>query len=93
MANSWAAGQLTTNSGNITTTTTGTLFQTKAYFPTAGTCTLSGDFELAFSAQPTTNSVIDYGFFIANQTNPYAPTDGVYFRLSASGLQGICNYN
>lgn len=93
MTNAWTAGQLTTNSGNITTTTTGTLFQTKAYFPTVWTCTLSGDFELAFSAQPTTNTIIDYGFFIANQTNPYAPTDWVYFRLNSSGLQWVVNYN
>jgi hypothetical protein len=93
MTNTWTAGQLTTNGSSITTTTTGTLFQTRAMFPTTGTCTLSGDFELAFSAQPVTNTLIDFGFFQAPNTNPYAPTDGVYFRLNSSGLQGIVNNN
>lgn len=93
MTNAWTAGQMTTNATNITTTTTGTLFQTRAFFPTTGTCTLSGDVELAFSQQPTTNSIIDFGFFLAPNANPYAPTDGVYFRLNSSGLQGIVNSN
>lgn len=93
MTNAWTAGQMTTNATNITTTTTGTLFQTRAFFPTTGTCTLSGDVELAFSQQPTTNTIVDFGFFLAPNTNPYAPTDGVYFRLNSSGLQGIVNSN
>lgn len=93
MTNTWTAGQLTTNATNITTTTTGTLFQTRAFFPATGTCTLSGDVELAFSQQPTTNVIVDFGFFLAPTTNPYAPTDGVYFRLNSSGLQGIVNSN
>lgn len=93
MTNVWSAGQLTTNSNSITTTTTGTLFQTRSMFPTTGTCTLSGDFELGFSNQPTANTIIDFGFFLAPNANPYAPTDGVYFRLNANGLQGISANN
>lgn len=93
MAATWTAGQFTTNSGNITTTTTGLLFQTRATFPATGTCTLSGDIELGFTQQPTSNTIVDFGFFLAPASNPYAPTDGVYFRLNASGLQGIVNSN
>lgn len=93
MAGAFSAGQFTTNSSNITTTTTGLLFQTRAMFPTTGTCTLSGDVELWFTAQPNANTIVDYGFFLAPATNPYAPTDGVYFRLNNSGLQGIVNSN
>jgi len=93
MAATWTAGQLTTNSGNIVTTTTGLLFQTRATFPATGTCTLSGDIELGFTAQPTTNTIVDFWFFLAPTSNPYAPTDGVYFRLNWSGLQGIVNSN
>lgn len=93
MTGTWTAGQFTTNGSGITTTTTGIGFSTYATFPTIGTCTLSGDIELAFSAQPTTNSIIDFGFFLRPAVNPYAPTDGVYFRLNSSGLQGIANYN
>lgn len=93
MAAAWSAWQLTTNSGNITTTTTGLLFQTRATFPATGTCTLSWDIELWFSQQPTTNTIVDFWFFLAPAANPYAPTDGVYFRLNASGLQWIVNSN
>ncbi len=93
MAATWSAGQFTTNSGNITTATTGLLFQTRATFPATGTCTLSGDIELGFTQKPTINTIVDFGFFLAPATNPYAPTDGVYFRLNASGLQGIINSN
>lgn len=93
MAATWTAWQFTTNSGNITTTTTGLLLQTRAVFPATGTCTLSWDVELGFTQQPTANTIVDFGFFLAPASNPYAPTDWVYIRLNASGLQGIVNSN
>ncbi|MGK3946416.1 hypothetical protein ABK046_49680, partial [Streptomyces caeruleatus] len=77
MTNSWTACQLTTNSSSITTTTTGTQVATYASFPNTGTQTLSADFELAFSAQPTTNSFIEFGLGLAG-TQTTAPTDGVF---------------
>jgi len=89
----WAAGNLTTNGTSITTTTTGVSVGSYAYFPNMGTQTLSFDFEMAFSAQPVANTIIDFGGFIRGAANPYAPTDGVYFRLNSNGLQGIVNYN
>lgn len=92
MTNTWTAGQLTTNGSSITTTTTGTVFNTYATFPTNGTQTLSGDFELGFSAQPQTNSFVEFGFGIPS-TAAVAPTDGVFFRLNSAGLQGIASFN
>ena len=92
MTNTWTAGQLTTNATSITTTTTGTVFATYATFPTNGTQTLSGDFELGFSAQPQTNSFVEFGFGIPS-TVAVAPTDGVFFRLNSAGLQGIGSFN
>ena len=92
MTNTWTAGQLTTNATSITTTTTGTVFQTYAYFPAIGTQTLSLDLELGFSAQPQSNSFVEFGFGLPS-TAAVAPTDGVFFRLSASGLQGIASFN
>jgi hypothetical protein len=92
MANTWTAGQMTTNSGSITTTTTGTQFETYAMFPNTGTQTLSFDCEIAFSAQPTTNSFIEFGLGLPN-TSITAPTDGVFFRLSSAGLLGIAANN
>ncbi len=93
MTAAWTAGNLTTNATSITTTTTAVSIGSYAYFPSIGTQTLSIDMELAFSAQPTTNTIIDFGGFIRGAANPYAPTDGVYFRLNSSGLQGIVNFN
>lgn len=92
MTNTWTAGQLTTNGASITTTTTGTVFATYATFPTNGTQTLSADFELGFSAQPQTNTFIEYGIGIPGAQTA-APGDGVFFRLSSSGLQGIVSFN
>jgi hypothetical protein len=92
MVNAWTAGLMTTNSGSITTTTTGTVFQTYAFFPITGTQTLSNDCELAFSAQPQTNTFVEFGFMLPS-TVAVAPTDGVFFRLNASGLQGIASFN
>lgn len=92
MAATWTAGQFTTNSGSITTTTTGVQLETYATFPNIGTQTLSADFELAFSAQPTANTFIEFGIGLPG-TNTTSPTDGVFFRLSSGGLVGISASN
>jgi hypothetical protein len=92
MANSWAAGQMTTNSASITTITTGTQLTTYATFPTIGTQTLAADFEVGFSAQPQTNSFIEFGLMFGGGATA-APTDGVFFRLNSAGLQGIASFN
>lgn len=93
MANTWAASGLTTNSGNITTTTTGTQLNTYAEFPILGASQLYCEVEGSFTAQPTTNTIVDFGMARMATTNPYAPTDGVYFRLNSSGLFGVINSN
>lgn len=93
MTNAWATSGMSTNSGLITTTTTGTSFRSYATFPTFGTCTTSADMELSFSAWLVQNTVIDFGFGINATTNPYAPTDGVYFRATSAGLVGVANFN
>ena len=93
MAFAWSAAGLTTNSGNITTTTTGGSFATWAEFPILGTSLLYCEFEGSFNANPTTNTIIDLGMFRPATTNPYAPADGVYFRRTSAGLQGVINSN
>jgi len=93
MTNAWTAAGLVTNSGNITTTTTGTSFSTYAEFPILGSCQLYLEIEASFTQQPTTNTVIDFGAFRLNTSNPFAPTDGVYFRLNSAGLVGVINSN
>ena len=93
MVNAWNVGGLTTNNTNITTASTGTLFSTYSYFPIKGTQTLSCDMQVSFSSAPVTNTIIDFGLFTPSVTNPYAPSDGVFFRLTSAGLIGVVNYN
>lgn len=92
LANAWQTGQLTTNSTSITTVNSGTVVNTYAMFPILGTTTLSIDTEIGFSAQPTTNTTIEFGIGLPS-TVLLAPTDGVFFRLNSSGLQGIASFN
>jgi len=84
---------LLSNSGNITTTTTGMTFGTFAQFQVLGTQTLVIETVVAFSAQPNANQVVDFGPFQRGAANPYLPLDGAYFRLSSSGLRGVVNTN
>lgn len=93
MTNTWTTTGLTTNSGNITTVGSGTSFSTYAEFPILGASALYCEIEGSFNAQPVTSSFIEYGLFRPGGATPFAPTDGVSFRLSASGLLGIVNYN
>lgn len=93
MTNAWTAAGLTTNSGNITTTTTGTSFGTYAEFSLLGTAQLYCEATASFSAQPTTNTIVDFGLFRRGGANPYTPTDGAYFRLTSAGLFGVINSN
>ena len=89
----WSAGNLITNNSNITTTTTGAAVSTYAMFPVIGTQTLACDVEVSFTNQPVLNTIIDFGLFLRNGSNPYNPTDGAYFRLTSAGMQGVVNYN
>lgn len=96
MAAAWSTGQVTTNSGSITTTTTGLVIRTYATFPVVKGAHTYVEVELAFStsgASAPANTVVDFGLFIPNAANPYAATDGIYFRFGASGLFGVLNFN
>jgi hypothetical protein len=93
MAFTWSAAGLTTNSGNITTTTTGASFATYAEFPFIGATLMYCEIQASFTALPTTNTTVDFGMQRLATTNPFAATDGVYFRLSSDGLKGVINFN
>lgn len=93
MAATWTAAGFTTNSGNITTTTTGATFGTYAEFPLLGTTQVYVEFTGSFNAATTTNTIIDVGAFRRGGANPYTPTDGVYFRLTSAGMSGVINHN
>lgn len=93
LAYSWTAAGLTTNSANITTASTAGSFATYAEFPLLGASLLYAEFEGSFNAAPTSNTIIDFGLGRTAAANPYAPTDGIYFRLTAAGLRGVINSN
>ena len=94
MTFAYGTGGLATNGSSITTTTTGVSLQTYAMFPLLSSGTnLYAQIECSFSAQPVANTIIDYGMFLRPTSNPYAPTDGAYFRLNSSGLFGVINHN
>lgn len=93
LAPSWTAGGYNTNPTSVVTTTSGATLQTYNFFSVIGTGTLSLDMELAFTALPVSNTIIDFGLFQGSTSNPFAPTDGAYFRLNSAGLQGVINYN
>jgi len=93
MTNTWSAAGLLTNATSITTITTGTSFGTYAMFSMIGNTNLDCEANLSFSAQPQTNTIIDFGFFQRGAANPYAPTDGAYFRLNSSGIFCVTNSN
>jgi len=80
-----------TNSGNITTTTTGCTFGTFAMFPFNGTAPLHCEMSVSFSAQPQSNTIIDFGMFQRGASTAFAPLDGAYFRLTEAGLFGVTN--
>lgn len=93
LTNTWTTAGMTTNGGSVTTTGTGLTFGTYAEFPLITSGLLYCEFTGSLSAALTTNFVIDVGMFRRGSSTAYAPTDGVYFRINASGVFGVINYN
>jgi len=89
----WSTAGLTTNNSGVTTTGTGLTVGTYAEFPIMGGMNMYAEFEASVSNQPPTNATIDFGLFRRGGSYPYAPTDGVYFRINSSGIFGVINYN
>lgn len=92
MTGTFTAGQFTTNGTSITTTTTAVTFGTYAYYQVANNASTYCEMEAGFTAQPTTNTIVDFGMFIRGAANPYTPANGVFFRLNASGLFGVASF-
>jgi hypothetical protein len=90
----WSAAGMLLNASGITTTTTGGAFQAYAEVPMVTATTLYSECALAFpAASCPTNFVFDFGSPRLATTNPYAPTDGVFWRMQPSGLVGVMNFN
>ena len=87
----WNTTGLITNGGNVTTAG-GATISTYAEFPIFGANVLFAEFEASVNASCPTNTIIDWGMF-RKGGSPYDPTDGIFFRLTSAGLQGVVNYN
>jgi hypothetical protein len=88
-----SASGLLTNGSSITTTTTGVSFATQQQFSMTGIAPIYAEANCALSAAVTTNTTIDVGLFSLATTNPYAPTDGAYYRVNSTGIFGVSNFN
>lgn len=85
-------GLLTLNNNSSLTTSAVAQVATRRFFPIIGTFGLSYEFDLALSSTPVANTTAEWGAFIASGTS--APTDGVFWRVNASGeLRAVVNYN
>lgn len=94
MTGSWSGGAFSTNASAITTAGTGCQLLTRQYFPTYGSAQTNVYFKIAFTGTwSVTNKIIDIGLMTGNTSTPYAPTDGVFFRATSSGLFGVISVN
>lgn len=84
---------LVTNSTSITAINTGATFSTYRWFPIYNhQIPIYCEFTAKIDAALATNTNIDVGLFNAGTTPTFAPTDGVYFSFTSSGIQGVINH-
>lgn len=87
-----AGGGLTLNNGNSVAAAAVANIRTYRTFPLFLSYAVYTDIELLFTQDPTIDNVNEFGMFYASGTA--TPTDGVFFRLAASGaLLGVINNN
>lgn len=90
----WSASGMLFNATGITTTTTGVSFQSYAESPLVTATANYNECSAAFNAATCpTNVVFDFGPARLGAANPYAPTDGVFWRMKPAGLVGVMNFN
>ena len=88
--NAITGGRWVLNNANSVTSGQGTQIQTWAYYKFSLSGIIYVDFELQFAQVPQTNNICEFGLGLASGVT--APTDGILFRLNASGImQGIIN--
>jgi hypothetical protein len=87
------AGSLRLNALGVNTTSIGMAFSTNKYFPLVNAAPLYIETIMSLPAIVGANTVLDFGGIIPGAANPYAPTDGAFFRWNASGLFGVLTNN
>ena len=88
----WSAVGLNTNSAS-SIAVGGSTLSTYQEFPLMGSTNLYCEFTGGLNTAMFANSVVDIGLFRKGGTTPFAPTDGVYFRITSAGVNGVINYN
>jgi len=86
-----ASGLITLNSGAVTTANAVARLSSVKSFQLYGDVPVACVLGFGTNVGPQANAVIEAGFIVA--TGVTAPTDGVFLRLSAAGLQGVINFN
>lgn len=88
----WSAAGLNTNSGS-SIAAGGSTLSTYNEFPLLGSTNLYCEFTGGLNTAMFANSVVDIGLFRRSGITPFAPTDGVYFRITSAGVNGVINFN
>jgi hypothetical protein len=78
-----AGGYVNLNAAGATTISAVARYQTYRHFPIYKSYTTYFDSDIAFTSLPVIGNVCEWGAFLSTTTT--APTDGVFFRLNASG--------
>jgi hypothetical protein len=89
----WAGGFLSTNGGSVTTTGTGCQFRTYRHFPLQATGAVYVECAMALSNTPVTNWELDFGSFLPAAASTSVPLDGIYWRITSAGVEGVINSN
>jgi hypothetical protein len=84
---------IVTNNAGSTANNAAARISSNRQFNIYGASEVWAEFQASFTDWNTTNTTIDVGIFQAATSPPYAPTDGVYFRATSTGMYGVVNSN
>lgn len=93
MTQSWSGGFWTSNASAITTINTGVSLRTYQQFALPPDATAYIVTFAALNAALATNTSIDFGLVSLGAATPFAPTDGVSYRITSAGFEGVVTYN
>lgn len=88
----FGSGFFQLNSGALTTTGSGTLYQTRQFFPIPYEGGLILEMNIQVSAVGGTNQEFYVGWFLSSSATAI-PLDGVYFKVNSTGIFGVSNSN
>jgi hypothetical protein len=85
---------LQTNALGVTTLSTAAKLSSFHNFPIfSGSSPTIISCDQSFFAWTVTNTTLYVGLFLPGAASPYAPTDGIYWKVTNAGLLGAINYN